>query len=165
MLSHRFFLGEGVKWQELQVQMLHNFPFLGLKVISWKFLSFQDLRVLCTWPLESISRAYSLSFFLCYRPIHIDFFINSHEFFVCFLVFGLLGSPPLPPFVALFCCPCWEIVLQKARVSTPQVILKQQPDFSKNTKSNVFGSSSLSSCKLQNFPNIVYRIIAKGIRP
>lgn len=148
----------------MQAQMLHSFPFPGLKVILWKFLPFQDLRVLCTSPLESISRAYSMSVFLCNSCIHIE--TNMEFSFVCFSVFGLLLFPP-PPFAALFFSAVLvgKLFYRKQEFQLPRLFLKQQPDFSKNTKCNVFGSSSLSSCKLQNFPNIVYRIIAKGIRP
>lgn len=98
VLPHNSFPWDGVIGQEMQAQMLHSFPFPGLKVISWKFLPFQDLRVLCTSPLESISRAYSMSGFLCNRCIHIE--TNMEFSFVCFLVFGLLLFSP--PFAALF---------------------------------------------------------------
>lgn len=116
----------------------------GSKAISWKF---QEVRGLCTWPLESIRRAYSLSLFVCYPLIHIE---TNMEFFVCLIGFWCLVCWVFPPPICcffLFCSPCWENILQRPRVSTPQVILNSSQTSQKGA--NLICSEVLS-CQVAN---------------
>lgn len=156
-----FFPGEGVIWQELQAHVFHSF--LGFQSNFLEIPVFPGSKGTLYLNPESISKVYSLSLFVCYTHIHIE--TNMEFLFVFFLGVWFVDFFPFICCFFLSCCPCWEIILQKSRISTPQVILKQQPDFPKKSKSNVFGCFFLSSCRLQNLPNIVYRIVAKGIRP
>lgn len=123
------------------------------KVISWLLLSLQDVRGLCTRPLESISRGYSLSLFVCHTLIHIEtnvdlfcWFFYSHLLFLSSLL-SLLGKHLQKPRVVDFNSPVYFKHSTAARLF----------------KSNIF--RVLSRCKLQNLPNIMYRIIIKDIRP
>lgn len=161
MLPHRFFfLVEGVIWQELQDPMLHSFPgfesnFLGIPVIP------RHKGAVYLTPGIHQQSLLNVSFFVLYTYPH----WNQHGIFVCLiLVFGLLGFFPHLLFFSFLLSLLGNYFTESKSFNSPGY-LKQQPCISKKSKYNVFGSSSLSSCKLQNFPNIVYRIIAKGIRP
>lgn len=93
---------------------------------------------------------------------------NQHGVFCLFdwfLVFGLLGfSSPYLLLLSFLLSLLGKYFTETKSFNSPSYS-KQQPNFSKRSKSNMFRSSFLSSCKLQNLPNVVYRIIAKEIRP
>lgn len=142
MLPHRFFPGEGVIWQQLQAHMLHSFPGFKSNLLEIPVIPRSKGTVYLTPGIHQESLL-TVSFCVLYTYPH----WNQHGFFVCFLVFGVLGFfPPICCFF-LFCSPCWENILQKPRVSSPQVILNSSQT---SQKSANLTWSEILSCQVAN---------------
>lgn len=143
MLPHRFFPGEGVTWQQLQAHMLHSFPGFKSNLLEIPVIPRSKGTVYLTPGIHQESLL-TVSFCVLYTYAH----WNQHGFFLfvfwCLVCWGFF--PSICCFF-LFCSPCWENILQKPRVSTPQVILNISQT---SQKSANLMCSEILSCQVAN---------------